>query len=76
MSHRTFGKWPGVLDARLRDARGGALVRPVGEPGMGPRMKASSRNEAAVGTWGTFPRAAVGMIDPVSVLNDDSACER
>ena len=43
---------------------------------MGPRMKASSRTEAAVGTWGAFPRAAVGMIGSVSVSNDDSARER
>ena len=43
---------------------------------MGPRMKASSSNEATVGTWDTFPRAAVGMIGSVSVSNDDSARER
>ena len=43
---------------------------------MGSRMRASSRNEAAVGTWGTFPCAAVGMIGPVSVSNGDPAPER
>ena len=43
---------------------------------MGPHMRASSRNEAAVGTWGTFPRSAVGMIGPVTVSNGDSARER
>ena len=53
-----------------------ALVRPIGEPGMGRRMKASFRNEAALGTWGTFPRAAVRMVGPVSVSIDDSARER
>ena len=59
---------PGRSERSPRPTRRGA--------GHGPAHEASSRNEAAVGTWGTFPRAAVGMIGPVSVLNDDSARER